>query len=76
MLENPRSPRARAVAKLAKKPARAESGMFLLEAHRLQGRAKAGVVGRKLNPMRLFHFSITYVSLLFVALAIDPFVRF
>jgi protoheme IX farnesyltransferase len=50
--------------------------MFLLEAHRLQGRARAGVVGRKLNPMRLFHFSITYVSLLFVALAIDPFVRF
>ncbi|MWB98948.1 TrmH family RNA methyltransferase [Agromyces seonyuensis] len=31
MLENPRSPRVRAVAKLAKKPARAESGMFLLE---------------------------------------------
>jgi protoheme IX farnesyltransferase len=26
--------------------------------------------------MRLFHFSITYVSLLFVALAVDPFVRF
>jgi heme o synthase len=51
-------------------------GMFLLEAHRLRGRAKNGVVGRKLNPMRLFHFSITYVSLLFVALAIDPFVRF
>ena len=31
MLENPRSPRARAVAKLAKKPARVESGLFLLE---------------------------------------------
>ena len=31
MLENPRSPRARAVAKLAKKSARAESGIFLLE---------------------------------------------
>jgi len=31
MLENPRSPRVRAVAKLAKKAARAESGMFLLE---------------------------------------------
>jgi TrmH family RNA methyltransferase len=31
MLENPRSPRVRAVAKLAKKPARAESGLFLLE---------------------------------------------
>lgn len=31
MLENPRSPRVRAVAKLAKKSARAETGMFLLE---------------------------------------------
>ncbi|MET0725710.1 MAG: RNA methyltransferase [Leifsonia sp.] len=31
MLENPRSPRVRAVAKLAKKPARADSGLFLLE---------------------------------------------
>jgi TrmH family RNA methyltransferase len=31
MLENPRSPRVRAVAKLAKKPARTETGMFLLE---------------------------------------------
>lgn len=31
MLENPRSPRVRAVAKLAKKPERAESGLFLLE---------------------------------------------
>lgn len=31
MLENPRSPRVRSVAKLAKKPARHESGLFLLE---------------------------------------------
>lgn len=31
MLENPRSPRVRSVAKLAKKPARQESGVFLLE---------------------------------------------
>ncbi|MEL4320142.1 RNA methyltransferase [Leifsonia sp. YIM 134122] len=31
MLENPRSPRVRAVAKLAKKPARVDSGLFLLE---------------------------------------------
>lgn len=31
MLENPRSPRVRAVAKLAKKPARQEAGTFLLE---------------------------------------------
>jgi protoheme IX farnesyltransferase len=50
--------------------------MFLVEAHRLWGRARAGVTGAKLRPMRLFHFSITYVSLLFVALAVDPFVRF
>ncbi|GMA85001.1 heme o synthase [Angustibacter aerolatus] len=48
--------------------------MFLLEAHRLLARARAGVVGKALNPMRLFHFSITYVSLLFVAVAVDPFV--
>ncbi|MET2012294.1 RNA methyltransferase [Microbacterium chocolatum] len=31
MLENPRSPRVRAVAKLTKRPARAETGLFLLE---------------------------------------------
>src|SRR5690349_8179396 len=31
MLENPRSPRVRGVAKLAKKSARTESGLFLLE---------------------------------------------
>lgn len=31
MLDNPRSPRVRAVAKLAKKAARAETGLFLLE---------------------------------------------
>jgi protoheme IX farnesyltransferase len=49
-------------------------GMFLLEAHRLHARAKAGVAN--LAPMRLFHWSITYLSLLFVAVAIDPLVRF
>src|ERR671912_428518 len=31
MLENPRSPRVRSVAKLAKKASRSESGLFLLE---------------------------------------------
>ncbi len=50
--------------------------VFLLEAHRLLGRANAGIGGSALNPMRLFHFSITYVSLLFVAVAVDPFLRF
>jgi protoheme IX farnesyltransferase len=51
-------------------------GLFLLEAHRLLGRARAGVAGAALKPMRLFHYSITYVSLLFVAVAVDPFLRF
>jgi protoheme IX farnesyltransferase len=50
--------------------------VFLVEAHRLLGRARHGVAGPKLKPMRLFHFSITYISLLFVAVAVDPFLRF
>jgi heme o synthase len=48
---------------------------WLVEAHRLQARANAGVVGAKLKEMRLFHWSITYVSLLFVAVAVDPFLH-
>ncbi|MER6050749.1 heme o synthase [Streptomyces sp. BHT-5-2] len=48
---------------------------WLWEAHALQSRAKAGVTGAKLKEMRLFHWSITYVSLLFVAVAVDPFLR-
>ena len=31
MIDNPRSPRVRAVAKLAKRDARSETGLFLLE---------------------------------------------
>ncbi|MER8000488.1 MULTISPECIES: heme o synthase [unclassified Streptomyces] len=50
-------------------------GLWLWEAHGLHSRAKAGVVGGKLKEMRLFHWSITYVSLLFVAVAVDPFLR-
>jgi protoheme IX farnesyltransferase len=49
-------------------------GAFLLEAHRLHARARAGV--QALAPMRLFHWSITYLSLLFVAVALDPLLRF
>ena len=49
-------------------------GMFLLEAHRLHGRARRAEA--KVAPMRLFHFSITYLTLLFTAVAIDPFVPF
>jgi protoheme IX farnesyltransferase len=48
---------------------------WLWEAHALLGRARAGLRGAKLKEMRLFHWSITYVSLLFLAVAIDPFLR-
>ncbi|MFB7585536.1 heme o synthase [Streptomyces sp. NPDC056169] len=50
-------------------------GWWLWEAHGLLNRAKAGATGAKLKEMRLFHWSITYVSLLFVAVAVDPFLR-
>ncbi|MCQ4083452.1 heme o synthase [Streptomyces sp. RB6PN25] len=50
-------------------------GFWLKEAHALYGRAKAGVTGSKLKEMRLFHWSITYATLLFVAVAVDPFLR-
>jgi protoheme IX farnesyltransferase len=46
-------------------------GMFLVEAYRLLGRTRRGEA--KTAPMRLFHFSITYLTLLFTAVAIDPF---
>ncbi|EST37844.1 protoheme IX farnesyltransferase [Streptomycetaceae bacterium MP113-05] len=48
---------------------------WLWEAHALFGRAKGGLTGAALKEMRLFHWSITYVSLLFVAVAVDPFLR-
>lgn len=47
---------------------------FLFEAHRLQWRVRRVATGRALQPMRLFHWSITYLSLLFLSVAIDPFV--
>ncbi len=50
-------------------------GYWLKEAHALHARAKSGVTGGKLKEMRLFHWSITYATLLFVAVAVDPFVH-
>lgn len=38
-------------------------------------RSRKGLVGKKLDPMAVFHGSITYLTLLFVALAVDPFVH-
>lgn len=42
---------------------------FITEAHILQGKAKRNAVD---NPMRLFHFSITYLTVLFIAVGVDP----
>ena len=53
-------------------------GLFIAEAHRLlrvAGRmSTGGASDRELKPMRLFHYSITYVTLLFLAVAVDPLV--
>ena len=45
---------------------------FLWEAHRLQFAVRRG--DDSLRPMRLFHWSITYLALLFLAIAVDPFI--
>jgi len=42
--------------------------LFVLEAHRLAARA---FKGEPVRPMRLFHWSTTYLTLLFVAVAVD-----
>jgi heme o synthase len=47
-------------------------GLFVAEAHRLLRTAKTGAGAKVLRPMRLFHFSITYVGILFLAVALDP----
>ena len=46
---------------------------FLAEAYGLQRRVRQGL--EDVKPMRLFHWSITYLALLFLAVGIDPFVR-
>jgi protoheme IX farnesyltransferase len=43
-----------------------------MEATRLYISSKSGDVK---NPMRLFHRSITHLTILFIALAIDPLVK-
>ena len=45
--------------------------VFLVEAHLLRRRAIADESDAR--PMRLFHWSITYLALLFLAVAVDPF---
>ncbi len=45
--------------------------VFLREAHLLLGRVRSGA---DVAPMRLFHWSITYLALLFLAVAVDQLV--
>jgi heme o synthase len=53
-------------------------GWFLVEAHLLRRRADQSVSGdsSEVRAMRVFHLSITYLTLLFLAIAADPFLRF
>jgi protoheme IX farnesyltransferase len=44
---------------------------FLVEAHRLHARARAEGTGAGLRAMRLFHGSITYLTVVFAAVALD-----
>lgn len=46
---------------------------FLAETHRLHNRAQRGEITDK-TAMKVFHGSISYLTILFLALAIDPFV--
>lgn len=48
-------------------------GWFIYESHRLYNRA---VHGGEARPMRVFHASITYLTLIFLAVAVDPLLPF
>jgi protoheme IX farnesyltransferase len=48
--------------------AAAAGGWFLVEAHRLLRRVRMGV---RVRPLRLFHASNSYLTLLFLAVAVD-----
>jgi protoheme IX farnesyltransferase len=46
---------------------------FLYESHRLYSMA---IRHNTVNPMRVFHSSISYLTVLFVAVAVDPLLHF
>ncbi|MEY4618158.1 MAG: hypothetical protein RL101_344, partial [Actinomycetota bacterium] len=46
---------------------------FMFESYRLY---REGIKGQASNPMRLFHGSISYLTLLFIAVAVDPLLHF
>jgi protoheme IX farnesyltransferase len=51
----------------------AAGAWFLYESHALYNRAQGGDVSNK-GAMKVFHGSISYLTLLFIALAVDPFI--
>jgi protoheme IX farnesyltransferase len=53
-------------------PAVLASAFFVLEAHRMDGRIRRG---EAVKPMRLFHWSTTYLTIVFVVIAVDALVR-
>lgn len=48
---------------------------FLYECYTFVSRAKKGLSGTRLRAMKVFHGSITYLSIVFLAVAIDPFLN-
>jgi protoheme IX farnesyltransferase len=48
-------------------------GWFIYESHRLYGSA---IRHGDVKPMRVFHSSITYLTLIFVAVGVDPILHF
>ncbi len=51
----------------------AAGAWFIYESHRLY---RAAIRGGQLQPMRVFHSSITYLTLVFIALGVDPLLPF
>lgn len=51
----------------------ASGAYFVIESHLLYS---AAIHGREGKPMRLFHGSIGYLTILFLGVALDPFLRF
>ena len=49
--------------------------VLIVEAVQLLRRARAGLTDAALRPMRLFHWSNSYLALVFVAAAVDPLLR-
>lgn len=50
----------------------ASGALFIFEAYALRSRVRKDLPD--LNPMKLFHWSITYLSIVFLAIGIDPFI--